>query len=412
MNSGIWNCQNAGLGLPSIAPFLQEAGYEVTVHDMEVMRFNWELVSRSILNREPDIVGIGGTSLARDSIIQTARVVKEINPKIRVIVGGAHASAIPEDLLNNCNGNIDLVIKGQADVPTLANDFIDSHIKFLEISPIIDMNKLPMPAYDIIDPPIGSRYYKGNDPIMQRPETVVMWSRGCPHHCIFCSKAVHGRYYPLLKNPQKICDELEYLQDNYGIKTFFVYDDELMGLSKKHNEWMESVCKEIIDRGIKANLKGQGRCSTRFVNDKTLSMMREAGFKAMMMGCESGSLKVLKAMRKGTTPDDIRFTLPKLAEHGIDVYGFWIIGNVEETEEDAMKTYELMSEMLPYMKQKQVTILNPLPASYLWDMAIEKGWMKYDETIWSKMHQKEPILEMPWMTHEQIVKWRDILVGL
>ena len=98
----------------------------------------------------------------------------------------------------------------------------------------------------------------------------------------------------------------------------------------------------------------------------------------MMMGCESGSLKVLKAMRKGTTPDDIRFTLPKLMDNGIDVFGFWMIGNVEETEEDAMKTYELMSEMLPYMKQKQVTILNPLPASYLWDMAIEKGWLKYD----------------------------------
>lgn len=412
MNSGIWNCQNAGLGLASIASFLQEVGWDVTIHEMEVMRFDWEAVTNAIHKRIPDIVGITGTSLGRDSILRTAKIAKKAIRGCKVIVGGAHASALPEDL--RVVKEIDLVITGQADHKALACLFKNNTgIWRMDGNRYeIDMNKLPMPAYDIIDPPIGSRYYRGNDPIMARPETVIMWSRGCPHHCIFCSKAVHGRYFPFLKNPQKVCDEIEYLQDKFGIKTFFVYDDELIGLSKKHNEWMESICQEIIDRGIVANFKGQGRCSKRFVNDKTLSMMREAGFKAMMMGCESGSLKVLKAMRKGTTPDDIRFTLPKLMDNGIDVFGFWMIGNVEETEEDAMKTYELVSEMLPYMKEKQVTILNPLPASYLWDMAIEKGWLKYDETIWSRMHQKTPMLEMPWMTHEQIVKWRDILVSL
>jgi radical SAM superfamily enzyme YgiQ (UPF0313 family) len=219
------------------------------------------------------------------------------------------------------------------------------------------------------------------------------------------------RKYPRLRSPENIVKELQMLTDKYGINSVFVYDDELIGVGDKHNEWLIDVSTEIYGSDMDfIHFKGQGRCSEKFINDKVCKNLADAGFFAMMMGCESGSDEVKRAVKKGTTNEDIKHTLKLLHDNGIKVYGFWMIGLPTETREEAKKTEKLIEEMTPYMDWIQISVFSPLPGSDFWDTAIENGYMKNFSAVAN--FQQFPMLDMPWMTPDEIMKWKKKLFSV
>ena len=233
-----------------------------------------------------------------------------------------------------------------------------------------------------------------------------------------CSKAAIGKGPTRRRGRESIVKELNYLNDRFKINSIFVYDDELIGMSESQNEWLYNVAHEINETSrLDIHFKGQGRCSEKFISRGVLAEMKLAGFFAMMMGCESGSENVKKRIKKGTSNDDIRITLTALNDIGLDVYGFWMVGMPEETPEEASKTEELIYEMAPLMKWLQVTVFSPLPGSELWDEALDMGWLCGDtEGIEERCNhalesmstnfQTMPLLDMPWMSKESILKWQ------
>jgi radical SAM superfamily enzyme YgiQ (UPF0313 family) len=223
---------------------------------------------------------------------------------------------------------------------------------------------------------------------------------------------------PRLRNPEKIADELKYLKEKFDINSIFVYDDELIGMSENSNKWLIDICNEIGIRDIHHGMwfKGQGRCSEKYINEDVLDHMRGIGFFAMMMGCESGSEEVKKIIKKGTSNEDIRYTLNTLSKW-VDIYGFWMIGMPGETSAEARKTEELIYELAPRMKWIQVTIFSPLPGSDFWDEALDNGWLNghiigseerfvFSIENVSKNFQMNAVLDMPWMNNNDIKKWQ------
>lgn len=403
---------NPGMGLLYIGAVLREHGHEVRIIDAEAKRWWHEELIEEISKWNPTHIGLSFLSNGFIPALELTKLIQSKFPKIWIAVGGVGPSAMPTYVLKRFG--CDSVTVGEAEL--VIEDSFTKYGIIQGISPE-DLDALPFPAYDLMEPTIGGSEWRGNDPIPQNidgliRETVVMWSRGCPHSCTFCSKATMPRKYPRLRSPEKIAQELNMLKDKFKINSVFVYDDELIGMGEKHNEWLLSVL-EKIPKDI--SYKGQGRCNQKFVTEKIAKSLKSAGFFSMMMGCESGSEKVKRAVRKGTTNDDIRYSLKTLHEAGILVYSFWMVGLPEETRNEFYETERFIMELSPYSKWFQVSIFSPLPGSDFWDEAFDKGWFgiktdDYEAFLDSYVKvahlnwQNLPFLEMPWMTKDEISK--------
>jgi len=410
---GFQSNYNPGMGLMYIGAVLRDKGHEVRIIDAEAMQW-WhdDIYCRAVIEWKPTHIGVSCLSNGMQSAISLIKAIKQLQPDIWIAFGGVGPSCEPERALKDSGA--DSVTVGEAEL-ILDKSFGEKGIHH-GISPQ-DLDALPMPAYDLMEPEIGGPKWKGNlpQPETNSPvrETVVMWSRGCPHACIFCSKATMPRKYPRMRSPDNIIKELQMLKNDFGINSVFVYDDELIGMGEKHNEWLMQVLMGIISLDWNANemrFKGQGRCNEKFVTKEISEFLVFSGFFAMMMGCESGSNEVKRAIKKGTTNDDIRHTLRVLHSAGIRVYGFWMVGMPTETREEAKKTEKLVEELTPFMDWIQITIFSPLPGSDFWVEAKEKGYLSdYSE---SANFQSDTMLDMPWMTKDEIRKWQQKLYAV
>ena len=390
---------NPNLGLLYIASILRE-NHEVKIVDFEALGYTLQQSLVYIKSFNPDVVGITGTTYAFPSMQWIGRRVKPLG--IKVMVGGPHATAKPEETLRRTHA--DLLIKYEAE------EVIEESLDKTGIieGKRTDVKKLPLPAWDLLEPPIYSKNYVGNAPRYTQPESIIMWSRGCPHRCKFCANPVFRHQPTRFRKPESIIDELKIMHEKYRINSFFVYDDELIGQSPKQNKWLIEVCQEIIDSGLKIEMKCQGRCSP-FVTPELIKIMKEAGFKAVMLGCESGSQKVLNAIQKGTTPEWIEQTVKIIHDEGIDVWGFWMVQNLEETPEEARKTEELIKKVKSYMKFRQVTIATPWPGSDLYEIATKNNWI-FDTNL-SHWIASQPVMNTPWMSANEAVYWRNRLLN-
>lgn len=398
------SCNN-GIGLLSVGAVLRRDGNEVRILDTEVLGWDYPKIMEEIEKWKPTHIGISCLSNGLESACKLSKMIKETHPDVWVAMGGAGPSAESELALKESGA--DSVTIGEAEL-VLDKSFGEKGIH-LGIIPE-DLDVLPDPAYDLLEPKVGSPFWSGNLPVPDlNPvrEIMVMWSRGCPHPCTFCSKASMKRGPTRTRSANRVVNELKYLKEKFGVNSIFVYDDELIGMGVKHNEWIISILSKISEEKIGLVLKGQGRCNKNFVTKEVCDALYNAGFFAMMMGCESGSELVKTHIRKHTSNDDIRHTLKMLHESGIKVFGFWMIGMPEETRDEAKKTEQLILEVSKYMTWIQVSVFSPLIGSVFWDEAIEHGWLKdFDKT---KNFQVASMLDMPWMKGEEILRWQQKL---
>ena len=213
--TGINNNQNAGLGLLYIASQMDPK--DTIIIDAEALRLTWDQLKIEIKKMDPDVVGVTSTTLSFKAMIKTCKLAKSIKPDIRIIIGGSHVTAQPHKSMALTGADSCVIGEGETSWTTaLDKDGI------IQGEPLIDLDvELPR---DIHIPNIGSNYYIGNDPVYKTPEAVVMWERGCPHRCNFCTThKVHGRDMRR-RSVESIIKELKDLV-NRGIKSVFVYDD-------------------------------------------------------------------------------------------------------------------------------------------------------------------------------------------
>lgn len=394
--TGINNLQNAGLGLQYLAAML--SGDDVTILDAEALRMDMSTLKAQIDKHKPSHVLVTATTLSFKAMIKTCKLVRQHDSKTRIIIGGPHVTAVPEKSMALTGADCAVVGEAEAVVDeALESDGIiqgeplsEEHFSEIELDNVRDK----------MIPALNSGVYAGNDPIYAKPEAVVMWERGCPHNCNFCStRAVFGQTMRR-RNVDSIIKELRWMNEN-GLKGIFVYDDEVIGVNAEQTAWLSDVCEAIIEEGLSFDFKSQGRCSFE-INESVLGLMSSAGFKALMVGCESGSQKVLDAMNKNLKIKEIEYSIPHIASY-MDVFTYWMCGSKSETVEDVDKTVDLIRSLKKYIKQRHVTILNPLVGSPIYEEAMANGWIiDHNYNNWTQ-HGKV-ILQGPWMNSQQILE--------
>jgi len=326
-----------------------------TSQNMEIIDFSgdkdFEENSKKI---KGDWFGFYSTTPQFPMTYKIFETIKENNPEATFVLGGPHASSMYY-LRNDKNRpsieEFDFVIAGEAEIDCETKEKIrmTNLINNLDELPIPDRKKVKIKDYT----------YE----IEGLPSTTIMGQRGCPYRCVFCSGRTNTDMYRKLRkhSPERILEEMDYLNDEFGYKAFMWYDDELDLNSKR----LEEVAKLLTKRDYihRANV----RPDLVVNNPKSLDYLAEMGFVELCLGIESGSDRILKEIDKGTTYDMNLKANKMIQERGIKTKAFTMLGLPTETYEDIMMTKRWIEESQP--DGFDVTIITPYPGSKVYDLA-------------------------------------------
>ncbi len=383
-----WQMKSPPLGLAYIASVLEADGRSVAICDMNPLRLGWDDLEEEIKRHKPRLVGVSFMTPQVRLAEQVARLAKEVDESIAVVVGGPHASALPAEMLEQ--RAIDFVVVGEGEMAMKElvaalfhkTDFRSiGSLAFRESGhvvinprqpPIVNLDDLPFPAWHLL--PLDKYSVRGYGGDISKPTFAILSSRGCPNQCIFCdSHTIFQRRFRG-RSAQHIFAEMVYLWRKYGATQFDFVDDTIT-INKKR---LAELCRLIIDSDMGARWMCNARVNT--VDYQLLKLMKEAGCVRVDFGVESGDPKVLKAIKKKITLEQVRNAHRWAREVGISTSSFFMVGNLEEDWASVRKTVELAAELKSDFPS--VGIATPYPGSELYQIARKNGWILVEE--WSK----------------------------
>jgi radical SAM superfamily enzyme YgiQ (UPF0313 family) len=217
---------------------------------------------------------------------------------------------------------------------------------------IRDLDALPFPAWDLVDVDRYREVWLGRHGEFSMN---MATTRGCPFHCNWCAKPIWGQRYNV-RSPENVAAEMAWLKETYAPDHIWFADD-IMGLKPG---WMARFGDAVQAADARIPFKCLGRADL-LMRDGDIPALARAGARIVWIGAESGSQRILDAMEKGTTVEQIREVRRRLARHGIRAGFFLQFGYPGETREDIELTLRMVRESLP--DDVGVSVSYPLPGT-------------------------------------------------
>ncbi|QWR77160.1 B12-binding domain-containing radical SAM protein [Candidatus Magnetomonas plexicatena] len=363
--------------------------YECQALDPNLNALTKEDVKAVISAFAPDVVGISCISLefARSAGMLTA-IIKEINPETVIVLGGVYPTTTPDIALEDPNVDYLILGEGEHRLPKFLemlnkNDYNFSNFDGIAykdssgkvvVNPmttyIQDLDTLPFPAWDKLD---FLKYANKVDRFsniflpLKYPYTIMSTSRGCPHHCIYCSAhSVSGRAIRF-KSAERVLEEIDWLVNDYGIKEIVFLDDSLIQSRKR----FETILKGLIKRDYDLHWKS-GNLSTFLLDDALLELMKESKTYQLILPIESGNQDVLtRLIKKPLNLKQVPGIMKKARELGLEVIADFIIGIPGETWDQIRDTVTFADEMNADIVNFHIA--TPVPTTELYSMAKEQN---------------------------------------
>ncbi len=238
---------------------------------------------------------------------------------------------------------------------------------------IRDLDQIPMPAWDLIDlKPYQDIWLKHHGYFSLNLAT----TRGCPFKCNWCAKPIYGNRYNS-RSPISVVNEIEYLLKNFSPSHFWMCDD-IFGLKPL---WIQEFNSEVKARGLKFKYKIQSRVDL-LLEENTIEALAESGAETVWVGAESGSQKILDAMDKGTTVNQIYEATRLLKSKGIQTAFFLQFGYPGEDQAEIKKTLNMVLELMP--DEIGISVSYPLPGTKFYEnvksqLGAKQNWSDSDE---------------------------------
>jgi anaerobic magnesium-protoporphyrin IX monomethyl ester cyclase len=378
-------------GLVCLAAVAQRSGAEVMIVEASSQNLTVEQTRKLILEFEPDLVGITATTAGIFAAGALAQGLKEVRPRIINLIGGCHATALPdetlltfpgfdaavigegeetlEDILHQMDGG-DRQFRGIAGTEVREGDHIATNPPRVLIH---NLDDLPLPAWSLLEG-FPSKFRPSPARIKRWPCASIVLTRGCPNQCIFCDRSVFGnrcRAY----SPAYALDLIKDLRYHYGVKEILIEDDTFIVSRQRVQEF----CKRIISEKVDITWSCLGRADR--VNPELLSLMKKAGCWHISYGIESGDPTILKEMKKNLNIEQIKRAVVWSKEAGLYSKGFFMVGFPKESEASLSATLSL-AKSLP-LDDISVMQLTPFPGSQLYKTAAQYGQFERD---WRKMN--------------------------
>ncbi|MCK5849671.1 MAG: cobalamin-dependent protein [Kiritimatiellae bacterium] len=375
---------NPPLGLLYLAGYLEKhSDHSVAVIDSQVERLNYADLKSRIEQASPDVVGITAMTLTLIDVMKTVDIVKQIDKRIKVVIGGPHVFLFPYETINL--PNIDYLVIGEGErtfkelldnmrdiaklkkIPGLVFKDNGETINTGQPALIENLDDLPFPARHLVP-------YRDYSSLLAKGDvvTTIFTSRGCPFKCSFCSRPHLGKLFRF-QSAKRVVDEIE-LCAKMGIHEFLFYDDTF---SVNRNRVID-VCKGIIKR--KLNIRWNIRSRVDTIDDDMLKHLKAAGCQGIHYGVEAGTEKILKVLNKGINLDQVKKTFDLTRKHKIPILAYFMIGNPSETREDIMETFRVARDLNP--DYVHMTILTPFPGTKIYQNGLESGVIAND--VWKE----------------------------
>ncbi len=355
------------LGLLYIAAFLRANSH--TPFIVDVAARNWSITKtvEYIIDTDPAVVGITAKTINILNAVKISEALRERGYLRSIVLGGAHVTAVPEETLKlfNCFDygvvgegeitflelleNIDSLeairgIKGIAWKDNHGDVHVNERRTFID-----DLDSLPLPAWDLL-PNFPHAYKHSALETKRLPAASIMTSRGCPFQCTFCDRAIFGcsvRQH----SAEYTLKMIRYLKNNYGIKDLMMLDDNFI-LNK---DKLFKICSAIINENLDLSWYCMGHA--KFMTKDRLQMIKDAGCWIVEIGIESGSERILKSIKKGTSKNEIFDAVQRAREIGLKVKGNFIFGFPSETKERLQETNHFVSKLnLTNFQQNYLTV--------------------------------------------------------
>ncbi len=325
-------------GLFSLGAQALRAGHEVKV--LNLSSYAWPEVERVVRLLDAPLWGMSCWTANRRGVAMTAELIRRLHPGAHIVVGGPHATPLPREVLAYYPA-VDTVCVGESDRT------------FLEIAGRVDRGE-PVrgvagtvwrqdgrieagparPAVEDLDELAGVQTYFDTH--------ILMTSRGCPWNCTFCgAETSWGRGFRA-SSVDNVLGAIEAVLPRLPVRMIQIKDDTFTTNKKRVLE----LCRAIRAR----NLRFLWSCDTRvdLLTDELLREMRLAGCERLSLGVESGSQRVLDAIDKKITVDEILESTALAKSYGIKVRYYMMLGNRGETRDSFDETLRFLERARPH----------------------------------------------------------------
>jgi anaerobic magnesium-protoporphyrin IX monomethyl ester cyclase len=394
--------------------YFEQSDYQKNVgHYAEIQRDLrhplWQELRRVVSSFGPTVVGINATTPKIVSAINVATICKELDPGVRVVIGGPHASCLPEEILRNAC--VDFVVRGEGEntlldlIQTLESGGDLGHC--LGLSFRMDEKTVSNPdrplAENLDDLPYPVREFHVNETDIRTParEGVLFATRGCPSRCIFCASHRIWTRRVRYRSPENVVAEIEHLKNRYGLR-YMRFDDDSFTLNKG---FVTRICDLLAERKVNIDWF----CSARVdaVSRELLLKMKKSGCTRINFGVESGNEETLRRIKKGITKEEIAKAFGMARETGIYTGAYVMIGFPWETREHILETVRFSTGIRP--NAIILSIVTPYPGTELYDMSNDLGLLPSDMQYEYLLHQNPSIVPAAMSKEEFSETCREML---
>lgn len=333
------------LGLLYLSAFLKRCGFSVEVYDTTFGERR--ALEDRFANAPGGTIGIYTNLMTRASVLEIARVAKAHDWK--VVLGGPESANYVDEYLR---AGADVIVIGEGEVtlaellPELSRcgvhrlhkvsgiafrDDTGATVRTQERSGIRDLDSLPFPDREAMD---HGKYLDVWKTRHGSSSINLITARGCPYRCNWCSHAVYG-FSHRRRSPANVADELQSIIDRYDPDQIW-YADDVFTIS---HPWLEAYVGELERRRIHRPFETITRAD-RLGTEKSVQLLKQLGCYRIWIGSESGSQRILDAMERGVSVEQVRNSVKLARRHGIQVGMFLMWGYQGEDIEDVAATVE------------------------------------------------------------------------
>ena len=332
------------LGILYICSHLRKKGFDVDVFDSTFSRPD-ELI-RHLQTETPSVLGVYANLMTRKRVVEILKIARGAG--WRTIVGGPEPGAYVREYLE---AGADVVVIGEGEItveellPALREDSKSALLKVSGIAflgesgqihqtvprpQIANLDAQPWPARDAID---VMRYVRTWRDAHGQGSLSFITARGCPYRCRWCSHQVFGMTHRRRK-PLAVVDEVEWLLSTYHPDVVWVADD----VFTIHHGWLRQYTAEMRRRGLRVPFECISRADR--LNDEVIDLLAELGCFRVWIGSESGSQRILDAMDRGVTVEQVQSAVSGCKARGIQTGMFLMWGYEGEELQDIEATID------------------------------------------------------------------------
>lgn len=245
-----------------------------------------------------------------------------------------------------------------------------------------DLDELPPPARDLVR---EEDYFL---PIVNRPYTLVVPSRGCPHHCTYCTAPSYYGRRLRQRAPARVVDEIEQIAGRGVVQDFTMWSDTFT-LDRK---FVLEMCRELRARRLDVRWMCNSRVDS--IDAEMLAAMQASGCIGISFGIESGVQEILDNVRKGTTVEQGRVAVRMTKAAGIQTLGHFMLGLPGETPATIRQTITYAKDIDP--DWAQFYCATPFPGTVFREQVQRAGHLA--ATSWREHELSTPTIATPQLS--------------